>query len=359
MTNPDEFSWTKPAHLAGVCVFLFFGLSGGLVGQRISLPLPFLFGGIISTMLIAWFLRRRGTAWPFPEILRRSCVGVIGTLIGSAFSPALLTLLPGLTLSLLALLIYMPIALWMGFTICRYIGGYDPTTAFYASMPGGLIDAVEIGSQSGGDTQTLALSHLFRILNVVMLVPLLFWIWSGGPVGSSAGQTLDQGPSGLIDVLWIVLITAIGLWIGLKIHLPAHHLMGPLIVSALAHGFGVLSVASPDILLFSAQLVVGVGLACQFTGKTGPGLVKIWFCMALTVLCVLILGGGLALLLEPLSPLSIEALFLSFAPGGVTEMGLIALSLSISPVLVVAHHMCRIFLVVLIAALASKHMRIR
>ena len=356
MTKPNGFRWSRPAHLAGVCVFLFFGLLAGLIAQRISLPLPFLFGGVISTMLIASVLQRSGKAWPFPEILRRSCVGVIGTLIGSAFSPALLGLLPGLTLSLLALLVYMPIALWMGFVICRFVGGYDATTAFYASMPGGLIDAVEIGSQSGGDTQTLALSHLFRILNVVMLVPLLFWVWSGGPVGSSAGQTLDQGPSGVLDVFWIAVITAVGLWIGIKIHLPAHHLMGPLIISAVAHGVGILSVASPDVLLFAAQLVVGVGLACQFTGKTGPGLLKIWFCMALTVFGVLLLGAGLALLLDPVSPLSIEALFLSFAPGGVTEMGLIALSLSISPVLVVAHHMCRIFLVVIIAALASKRL---
>ena len=46
--------------------------------------------------------------------------------------------------------------------------------------------------------------------------------------------------------------------------------------------------------------------------------------------------------------------FLSFAPGGVSEMGLIALSLGISPVMVAAHHMLRIFFTVFIAGIVTR-----
>ena len=52
--------------------------------------------------------------------------------------------------------------------------------------------------------------------------------------------------------------------------------------------------------------------------------------------------------------INFSALFLSFAPGGVSEMGLIALSLGISPMMVAAHHVFRIFVTVLIAAVTTK-----
>ena len=42
-----------------------------------------------------------------------------------------------------------------------------------------------------------------------------------------------------------------------------------------------------------------------------------------------------------------DTLLISFAPGGVTEMALIALSLQANPALVTAHHIYRIILTVI------------
>ncbi|MEO1495110.1 MAG: AbrB family transcriptional regulator [Pseudomonadota bacterium] len=44
----------------------------------------------------------------------------------------------------------------------------------------------------------------------------------------------------------------------------------------------------------------------------------------------------------------IQIVFMCYAPGGVVEMGLIALSLGVSPVLVTLHHFIRIGLTVVI-----------
>jgi uncharacterized membrane protein AbrB (regulator of aidB expression) len=66
---------------------------------------------------------------------------------------------------------------------------------------------------------------------------------------------------------------------------------------------------------------------------------------------VLGLGMLMATLLAPHVSMSFDALLISFAPGGITEMSLIALSLGISPVLVAAHHLFRIVLTVTMAGL--------
>ena len=63
---------------------------------------------------------------------------------------------------------------------------------------------------------------------------------------------------------------------------------------------------------------------------------------ALSVIAMLILAFIFVIILQNLSELTAVTLFISFAPGGVTEMSLIALSVASSPALVSAHHIFRI-----------------
>ncbi|MEY8837729.1 AbrB family transcriptional regulator, partial [Cribrihabitans sp. XS_ASV171] len=53
------------------------------------------------------------------------------------------------------------------------------------------------------------------------------------------------------------------------------------------------------------------------------------------------------------SVMPFSALLISFAPGGVTEMSLIALSLGVSPLLVTVHHLFRIIMSVTLAGMAA------
>ena len=72
---------------------------------------------------------------------------------------------------------------------------------------------------------------------------------------------------------------------------------------------------------------------------------------------MLALGIGLATALADFMLVPVDALFISFAPGGVTEMGLIALSLGVSPVVVACHHLFRIFVTVSVAGMIARRVR--
>ena len=62
---------------------------------------------------------------------------------------------------------------------------------------------------------------------------------------------------------------------------------------------------------------------------------------------MLLLGLVAALVLQRLTGTGFDVLFISYAPGGVTEMALVALSLQANPALVSLHHVVRILLTVL------------
>ena len=61
---------------------------------------------------------------------------------------------------------------------------------------------------------------------------------------------------------------------------------------------------------------------------------------------MLFIALAICLILSAFQPLPFDVLLISFAPGGLIEMSLIALSLNANPALVSLHHMYRILLTV-------------
>ena len=327
------------------------GLVGGMAARAIGLPMPFMIGSlaVVGAIVVARFART-GQTTAFPQPVRRFFVGVIGALIGARFTPALLGLLPDMWISALAMGAFVLVAQAVGFAIYRGIGRYDRVTAFYAAMPGGLIEAVSMGEAAGGDARILSIQHFARIVLVVVLVPLWFLASSGTVVGSAAGQAVGALAGGLADIAGIAALSVAGIWLGPRLRLPASHLTGPLLLSVALHASDLAHLATPQWLVDLSQLVVGTGLGVMFAGATLTLLARAFGLGALTMLTMLALALGLARVVAQWSPLSFETLFIAFAPGGVTEMGLIALSLGITPMLVTAHHLLRIGLTVVMAA---------
>lgn len=323
------------------------GLLGGAVALYLGAPMPFLLGGLFlsACLTIAIYSHTGREVW-YPQPLRRSFVAVIGVMIGASFSPAFMEVLPTLWLSMSVMILFVTITHAVNYQILRRVGGYDRVTALFGGMPGGLVEAVTMGEAAGGDAKTLSVQHFARIVIVVVVVPLLFFLWSGQTVGSAAGRSLAAEAYGLSDLAFIAVVAAAGLWLGPRIRLPAGHLMGPLLLSAIVHASGVFTLSNPVWLLNAAQLVVGVGLGALFAGATGRQLTRAFGFAAVMVSLMLVVAMGFALTLAGWTGLPIDALFISFAPGGVTEMGLIALSLGVSPVVVAAHHLVRIILTV-------------
>ena len=136
--------------------------------------------------------------------------------------------------------------------------------------------------------------------------------------------------------------------------MPAAHLIGPMFMSTLCHGTGLVDTSAPSWLLYAAQLFVGVALGSQLSGAFGSNYVKIVKTSLLATTLMLCLSAAMAWSMIRVTNLDFSALFLSFAPSGISEMGLIALSLGISPVMVAVHHVFRILVTVLSAAITTK-----
>ena len=131
-------------------------------------------------------------------------------------------------------------------------------------------------------------------------------------------------------------------------------LTGPAAVSAAAHLAGLTAATLPGELVAAAQVVVGAAIGCRFAGSDPARVGRIIAASLGALVVLLAITVAVCLGLGAATGLGFPALLLAFAPGGLAEMTLVALALGLDPAFVTAHHVLRIFLVVLVVPPAFK-----
>ena len=327
---------------------LALGAAGGALFWRLDLPLPWMLGAMCATTAAAV----ANVPLRMSVRLRTVMVAVLGVMLGSAFTPDLLDRAGEWVISLSALLPYLLIATLLSHLYFRRVGRYDPPTAYYAGVPGGLAQMIVMGTEQGGDTRAISLAHATRILLVVSTIPFWFRLTgeAGPPTASLAGRPhlLDVG---LDDLALLAAAAVAGSWIALRLRLPAATLIGPMVVSAAIHLGGLTASTPPLEAVALAQVVLGTAIGCRFAGTRAITLLHAMVLAVGALVLLLTVAVAFALLVGWLTGLDFDALLLAYAPGGLAEMSLIALAQDIDPAFVSAHHTLRIALVVLLAPL--------
>jgi len=227
----------------------------------------------------------------------------------------------------------------------RTCSDFDMPTAYFSSMPGGLIEMITLTEERGGDIRRVALVHSVRILVIVFSVPIIVRLIEGVSASTSGVirfSVVDMEP---INIVWIFGTGIAGIVGARLLRLPAAYLLGPLTASALVHAAGISEFKLPVEFLSIAQLVIGTSVGCRFSGVASAEVFRIIrLSFGMTVI-FLIFTGLFAWGAAEITEFGFVPIFLAFAPGGLPEMSLVAISLHIEVAFVAFHHIVRLFLV--------------
>ncbi len=327
----------------------------GFVAQWVGLPLPFMLGPLLVSGLISTTLPNRLPAeFTWLAGLRTLFIAVIGLMIGTQITPTLFAEAKGLALSVLALTGFVVLSAGYNYAVFRKLGGYDKPTAFHSSAPGGLYESLAFGEEAGADNARLILQQFLRVIMVVTLLPIGLSLWHGASLGSAAGMTMAGAQVPLSRLPLIALAVLGGIVLGHLCRMPARQLTGPMAIGALLSLTGLIQLDVPQWLVNLAQVVVGAALGTRFKGSTGPMLGVAAGLAFVSVGGMLCLAALMAALLSPLTGETFDVMLISFAPGGVTEMALVALSLPANPALVTLYHIIRILITVVGLTLSAR-----
>jgi membrane AbrB-like protein len=330
-----------------------FGVAtlGVIVFHLAGLPLPFLLGPIFACLIASLIgVKMRGIK-PLNDTMRT----LLGVAVGATFTWPIVVSMTGMWPTLLLIpLMVVSIGL-IGVPYFQRFWGYDFATSYYSTMPGGLQDMLVFGEEAGGNVRALSLIHATRVMVIVVALPfILQHVWSADLTTPPGAPAADLPVSQLI----IMAICAIAGWrIAKWVGMFGASILGPMILTALASVTGVLEHRPPAEVIWMAQYFIGMTVGVKYSGVT-MGEVRrdlaagLGFCLILIVLTFIF--AEIVLILDLAPPM--ETL-LAFAPGGQAELAILALIVGADMAFVIAHHVLRIFIVILGAPMFAKLFR--
>ena len=134
-------------------------------------------------------------------------------------------------------------------------------------------------------------------------------------------------------------------------------MVGPMICSAALHITDVTSAKPPVELIIAAQTILGAYIGSRYVGeKVGFVITAMRHAFGHVVL-MLCLGAAFASILYALFDLPLITGILSFAPGGMSEIGLIALALGLDVGFVATVQLCRLASINLFGPYVYRHIQ--
>ncbi|MET0271206.1 MAG: AbrB family transcriptional regulator [Sphingomonas sp.] len=327
------------------------GAGGGALFWAIGAPLPWVLGSMAACAAASI----AGAPVAASSASRRPMTAVIGVVLGSSFRPDLFDQARAWIVPLALLPVFLTSAALVCVTYFRRVGGFDPATAYFAGMPGGIAEMVVMGAERGADERTVGLIHAARIFLVVFTLPFLIRhvatpaVAPGRAIAVVAGDVAHWPLVG-----WAAGCAIVGLAVGRLLRLPAWHLVGPLAISAVVHATGIADFRIPGWVLAAAQVGLGATLGCRFAGLTLRVLLRTVMLAAGSTVLLLLLTVAWAAGIAAATGIDPVLLVLAYSPGGLAEMSMVALSLALEPAFVIVHHLTRVVLVLIGAPLAFR-----
>ncbi|WP_144528359.1 AbrB family transcriptional regulator [Peribacillus simplex] len=324
MKKWDLKNASKTTQFSAALLTAFIG--GGLF-TLIRLPIPWLLGPM-AALLIASRFKNVNLIWPVS--MRNTGLIIVGYSIGISFTKnSLSDMISHLPSMLILTTLIVLVCVCSAFVMSKY-SGIDYPTSLTSSIPGGLSQIVVFAEEMKGiDITTVTFFHVTRVIMVVFLVPLLIFspIFAAKSTNDSSKIMDNVIPewSDLFPLIFLfALICFLAARIGKIFKLPAPYFLGPVIVAAAIGLLGLQGPPLPPSLLDISQFMVGGYIGLLLKPEQLDNKRKTLLLALLNGLILICATMFFSFLLTHYYDLSTITGFLSLAPGGMDQMGIIA-----------------------------------
>jgi membrane AbrB-like protein len=322
---------------------LAFGAAGGLTLGLAGMPAGYLSGAIIAVAIAAL----AGRPMTIPPTFMRVLLVLLGTSLGAVVTPETLHGMATYPVSISVLIVACVVISIAGTAYLRVVHGWDTITAYLATAPGGLSQVMAIAIEIDADVRAIAIVQTIRVVIIAVCLPALMSLAgiTSGHVARSLGGAFDPSQIGELGILLAVSTAA-----AYAAHLtrfPGGMLFGAMIASAALHGSGYIHVVMPWWVAYSVMIAFGSVTGSRFANTPMRLLLHYVgaafgsFATAVAIVAVF------AFILVEILGVPMAEVLIAYAPGAVDAMMLLALALNLNPVYVGAHHLTRIFFVLL------------
>ncbi len=331
---------------------IIVSVPGALFAEYLNIPLAWFLGPMIVTSIITLC----GIKTQMPKLVLSTVLILLGLYIGNYIDKNLFSQIHQFAWTSLIMFGYIILSVLLVSKYLEKFSGYEKKTSIFSAAPGALGPLLILAEDEKSDLSRVATSHLIRLIIIITVFPFIVnSFYETESVNLTEAVVENQS---IFDLLILIFLSIIFIIIFDKFKLPAALLSGTLIASGLLQIYDIASYKLPPDIINYCLLILGSSVGCRFANKTFNEIVKNALHSFVATFMLVILGVLAAFVAGMVIEKNFFTLLLSYCPGGIYEVAVIAIFFDLDPEFVSFHHIIRLlmilFLIPLILKLISK-----
>ena len=320
---------------------IIISIPSAIVADYLNIPLAWMLGPMIITSIAAL----AGLKVKMPKLALSSILIILGLHIGNYIDQNLFNQMINWIWTSVIMLIYIIVCILIVSKYLQKFSGYCKKASIFSAAPGALGPLMILAENEKTDLSQVATSHLIRLIIIITVIPFII-------VNNTSSDALlldkfDYMGQNHIHLILLIIASLFFIFIFDKIKIPAALLSGTLFASGLLQITDIASYKLPDATINFCLLILGASVGCRFADKTVKEIANNSLHSIVATSILVILGLIAAYVATFFVDTNILTLILSFSPGGIYEVAVIAIAFDLDPDFVAFHHIIRLLFILL------------
>ena len=322
-----------------------------MVADYFNLPLAWFLGPMLATSIGALM----GLKIIIPRIILSSILILLGLYIGNYIDKDLFSQIHQWAFTSLIMFAYIILSIFIVSIYLQKFSKYEKKTSIFSAAPGALGPLMILAEDQKTDLSHVATSHLIRLIIIVTVFPFFVNSYYDADLGDFVQEAFkDQNISNL---LILIIFSIILILVFEKFKLPAALLSGTLVASGFLQITEIASYQISPMIVDYCLLILGASVGCRFADKTFNEVAKNAFHSFIATFLLVLLGVIAAYAASLIIDKNFFTLLLSYCPGGIYEVAVIAIFFNLDPEFVSFHHIIRLLMILFIVPIILRFLK--
>jgi hypothetical protein len=343
--NKENFKQILSKEFALVIIV---SIPAAIVAGYFNIPLAWFLGPMLITSIISL----AGIKIKMPKLVLSTVLVLLGLYIGNYVDKSLFSQIHQWAWTSLIMLAYIIVSVLLVSKYLQKFSGYEKKTSVFSAAPGALGPLLILAEDEKSDLSQVATSHLIRLIIIITVFPFIvnsFYDTENIKLAETIVENQNISHLLILIALSIVLIILFD-----KLRIPAALLSGTLIASGFLQITEIASYKLPPNIIDYCLLILGSSVGCRFADKTFNEIAKNALHSFVATFFLVVLGLLAAFVAGLVIDKNFFTLLLSYCPGGIYEVAVIAIFFDLDPEFVSFHHIIRLLMILFFVPIILK-----
>ena len=324
---------------------ILISIPGALLADLFNIPLAWFLGPMLFTSIASLL----GLQLKMPRAVLSLILILLGLYIGNYIDKSLFSQIHQWIWTSLIMLVYIIFCVLFVSKYLQKFSKYEKKTSIFSAAPGALGPLLILAEDEKSDLSHVATSHLIRLIIIITVFPFIVNSFYGVESTELSKSAIED--QSLIHLFLLITTSIVLIFFFTKLRVPAALLSGTLFASGFLQITNIASYTISNNLIDYCLLILGASVGCRFVNKTFSEIGKNAFHSFVATFFLVIFGVLAAYIASLVIDKNFFTLLLSYCPGGIYEVAVIAIFFDLDPEFVSFHHIIRLLMILFIVPL--------